>query len=302
MTKEEKVVFLKNPNHVLEQVIKNFMKTTEFNRRTQIDEGVYFDEPLLGFASGNDPLFFEYKDIIGSFHYTPREIISTALKEKGKGLLLSEYDQLSVISWILPAHEDIRKSNRREDRYASRLWVCLKEFGEPCNNALRKHVVSYLEELGYVAVAPALLPTVKSFRDDKVGWASPWSERHVAYACGLGTFGLTDGFISARGTAVRVGSVVTLLKLIPSERTYRDPRENCLSFQGEKCRKCVSRCPVGAITERGHDKDKCREYTGSEEVRTSQRDYGLPRFVSACGLCLTGVPCESRIPRPDLIA
>jgi hypothetical protein len=62
-----------------------------------------------------DPLFSEYKTIIGSFHLTPREIIMAALKEKGKGLLLSEMGQISVISWILPAAEDTRKSNRKNN-------------------------------------------------------------------------------------------------------------------------------------------------------------------------------------------
>ena len=60
MTKVDKVVFLKNPNEVLEQVVKNFIKESEFNRRVRLDQGFYWDEPLVGFASGMDPLFFEY--------------------------------------------------------------------------------------------------------------------------------------------------------------------------------------------------------------------------------------------------
>ncbi len=163
MLKEDKVIFLKNPNEVLEHLIKNFIKTSELNRRTQLDYGMYFDEPLVGFASGNDPLFLEYKNIIGSFHYTPGEIIEAALREKSKGLFLAETDRVSVISWILPAQEDVRKSNRGETQLPSQLWLYLKEFGEACNDALRQHVVHYLEDLGYTAVAPARLPSVKTF-------------------------------------------------------------------------------------------------------------------------------------------
>jgi len=58
-------------------------------------------------------------------------------------------------------------------------------------------VAGFLEDLGYVAVAPTLLPSFQYFREEKAGWASPWSERHVAYACGLGTFSLNDGFITS---------------------------------------------------------------------------------------------------------
>jgi epoxyqueuosine reductase len=302
MTKEEKVIFLRNPNHVLEQLIKNFINENAQNRRTQLDQGAYWEEPLVGFASGADPLFIEYKTTIGSFHFSPREIISAALREKGRGLLLSEMEQVSVISWILPSAEDTRKSNRQEDRFPSRLWAYTRDFGEICNNGLKRHVVDFLGSLGHVAVAPTLSPSFQYYRDDKAGWTSPWSERHVAFACGLGTFSLNDGFISSRGMAIRIGSVVTLLKLTPSERRYRHIRENCLLFRNEKCGKCIPRCPAGAISEKGHDKDKCHEYINSEPLRTKRLEYGLQNPSSSCGLCQTGIPCEFEIPRSDLIA
>ncbi len=300
MIKEDKVIFLKNPNSVLEQLIKNFIKGSEQNRRTQIDHGIYFEEPLVGFASGTDPLFFEYKSLIGSFHFTPREIIAAVLKEKGKGLLISEIDQISIVSWILPISEDTRKSNRKEEKFPSKLWTYTKDFGEACNNALRKQVKSFLEDLGYMAIAPTLLPAYQPFRDQKVGWTSFWSERHIAYACGLGTFSLNDGFITPKGMAMRIGSVVTLLKLAPSEKKYRHHKENCLQFRNEKCGKCILRCPVGAITEKGHDKDKCWEYVESEPLKAKRLEYKVQ--TPSCGLCQTGVPCEFEIPRPDLIA
>jgi epoxyqueuosine reductase len=302
MTKEDKVVFLTNPNKVLEQLIKNFINESEQNRRTQLDHGVYWDEPLVGFASGTDPLFFEYKTIIGSFHLTPREIISAALKERRRGLLFTEIEQISVISWVLPALEDTRKSNRQETQFPSKLWAYTRDFGEACNGALKRHVVGFLEDLGHVAVAPTLSPSFKYTRDENVGWASPWSERHVAYACGLGTFSINDGLITPKGIAVRIGSVVTLLKLTPSEKKYRHYKENCLLFRNEKCGKCIPRCPAGAITEKGHDKDKCQQYINSDPLKTKRLEYGLQTPPPSCGLCQTGVPCEYAIPRPDLIA
>jgi epoxyqueuosine reductase len=300
--REDNVIFLKNPNRVLEQLIKNFILENDQNRRTQLDLGTYWEEPLVGFASGMDPLFFEYKTIIGSFHLTPREVISAALREKGKGLLLSQIEQISVISWILPISEDTRKSNRKEVQFPSKLWACTRDFGEACNNALRRHVTGFLEDLGHLAVAPILLPSFQQFRDENGGWTSLWSERHIAYACGLGTFSLNDGLITPKGMAIRIGSVVTLLKLMPSEKRYRHHRENCLQFRNEKCGKCISRCPAGAITEKGHDKDKCYDYVNSEPLKAKRLEYGLQNPPPSCGLCQTGVPCEFEIPRPDLIA
>ncbi|MDI7260860.1 MAG: epoxyqueuosine reductase [Thermodesulfobacteriota bacterium] len=302
MMKEDKVVFLKDPNKVLEQLIKNFINENDQNRRTQLDHGSYWEEPLVGFASGTDPLFFQFKSLIGSFHLTPREIIAAALKEKGRELLLPEVEQISVISWVLPAAEDTRKSNRKEEKFPSKLWAYTRDFGEACNGALRRHVVGFLEDLGFVAVAPLLMPTFRYFRDEKVGWVSPWSERHVAYTCGLGTFSLSDGLITPKGMAVRIGSVVTLLKLTPSEKKYGYHKENCLLFRNEKCGKCIPRCPAGAITEEGHNKDKCHEYINSDPLKAKRLEYGIHNASSSCGLCQTRVPCEFEIPRPDLIA
>jgi epoxyqueuosine reductase len=302
MNKEEKIVFLKNPRAVLEQTIRKFVRESEANRRVPFDGGVYWDEPLIGFASGTDPLFDRYKSLIGSFHQTPAEIIAAALKEKGRELLPSEAEEISVIVWVLPASQDIRESNRREKRFPSKLWSLARHHGELFNNALRNHVTTFLEELGYVARAPFLLPSFQTIRDEKVGLASTWSERHAAYACGLGTFSLNDGFITARGMAMRVGSVVTLLKLPPSERAFRDHRENCLFFRNEKCGRCIYRCPAGAITEQGHDKDKCMAYIRSEPLVLHRTAFGVPGGATGCGLCQTGVPCEAQVPQPDLVA
>ena len=296
MVKRKKTLSLKEPKRLLEKQIKNFIHESEENRRTELGDGFYFEEPLIGFASGIDPLFQEYKNIIGPFHFTPQEILRNALKDKGGDFSESELEQISVISWILPLSEDARRSNRKEEQFPSKLWAYTKNFGEVCNSALRKHITSYLENLGYVAVAPALSPGFRLFRDDQAGWASHWSERHIAYACGLGTFSLSDGFISSKGIALRAGSVVTTLKLTPSERRYRAYKENCLFFRNQKCGKCIRRCPAGAITEGGHDKDKCWSYMNSESFKTKYIEYGLQTAPSACGLCQTGVPCEFEIP------
>jgi len=60
------------------------------------------------------------------------------------------------------------------------------------------------------------------------------------------------------------------------------------------CGICIERCPVGAITENGHDKNACREFVYSQ-VDYILETYGID--IYACGLCQTGVPCERGIPR-----
>ena len=54
-------------------------------------------------------------------------------------------------------------------------------------------------------MAPVLQPYFeKTYRTDGKGYFSNWSERHIAYAAGLGTFSLSDGFIIERGIAHRL--------------------------------------------------------------------------------------------------
>jgi hypothetical protein len=57
--------------------------------------------------------------------------------------------------------------------------------------------------------------------------------------------------------------------------------------------------PPRAITEKGHDKKKCLEYlfVGQRAALAELgRDQGYIGDYLGCGLCLTGVPCEQRIP------
>jgi len=200
----------------------------------------------------------------------------------------------TVVSWILPITEPVRMSNRMEDRYPSRQWAHTRNFGELFNNEVRKMVVAFLTKQGGRAAAPMLMEGWERLDDLKIGWASTWSERHAAYAAGLGTFSINDGLITSRGIAHRCGSVITDIVIEPTARPYADYRENCLLCRGEKCGICIQRCPVGAISEDGHDKDLCNRYTDSGQFETLAKKYGAEEI--GCGLCQTDVPCENRIP------
>ena len=288
MGTKERIIFAKNPEKAVERAILKFVRESSANRR-KVDGGRYWNTPLVGFASGEDPLFKQYKKIIGRFHYTPQELFDLTFGKSKRPR------NLSVISWVLPASEDIRKSNRKEEKYPSLLWAHTRDFGEQFNVRLRNHLVSLLRKKGFKAVAPMTSSHWKQIRSPRVGFASNWSERHAAYACGLGAFGLSDGLITAKGKAMRVGSVVTDLPLKPSEKIYPHHRANCLFYSNKTCKACVARCPAGAITAKGHDKDRCFEYTYGVIRRDKKEEYGVS--ITGCGLCQTGVPCEFEIPK-----
>ncbi len=287
MKPAKRIVFNKEPERFIEEVVAKFVEKSSANRR-KVDGGRYWEAPLVGFASGDGPLFRQYKKIIGNFHFTPKEIFRMTFGGKPT-------NGLSVISWVLPAAEDIRKSNRKETRYPSLIWAHARNFGEQFNVKLRDHVVSLLRKKGYKAVAPVNSPFWRRLPSTGVGIASNWSERHVAYACGLGAFGLSDGLITVKGKAVRLGSVITDLPLKPSAKIYPHRHANCLYYFDKSCRACASRCPVGAITEKGHDKDKCYEHLHFTVLGAKRDEYGVE--IAGCGLCQTKVPCEFEIPR-----
>lgn len=273
----------------MEELICNeivlFVRESPLNRFPDSDEP-YFDEPLVGFAAAGDQLFTDYKTIIGDFHQTPQEVMESALGADGRAA--------AVICWILPITKPTRESNRREEQFPSQAWARTRFFGEQLNGALRRHLVAWLEKRGRQAVAPQLAASWKEFSDTPVGIASTWSERHAAYAAGLGTFSLNDALITPKGIAHRCGSVITDLPLAPSERPYPNHRHNCLYFRDGSCGLCITRCPVGALSREGHDKVKCRLYVYTTAVEAVAEQFGTTQ--TGCGLCQARVPCEGGIP------
>jgi epoxyqueuosine reductase len=287
---KEKICFAKDPEKLLQQAIVKFVQESSSDYR-KVDGGKYFDSPLVGFASANDPLFKQYRKIIGRFHFTRQDIFDLTFGKSNRK------KELSVSSWVLPICEDTRKANRKEDKYPFQIWSHTRYFGEPFNLKLRNHVVSLLQRRGYKSVAPTNSRHFKHhMRSPKVGVTSNWSERHAAYACDLGTFALCDGFITPKGKAVRLGTAVTDLVLKPSRRPYPHHQVNCLYFYNKTCKVCAIRCPRGAVTSTGHNKNKCYDYMENVCHPARMAEYGVE--ITGCGLCQTQVPCEFQIPKP----
>jgi epoxyqueuosine reductase QueG len=248
-----------------------------------------FDSPLVGFSSGDDPLYRDFKTHVGPFHWTPVEVFELAFPN-----LKAKASEISIISWVLPQTMATRKDNRGQDRYPAESWARNRIFGEDFNVKLAERLVEYLEREGHEAVNPVSLPEWKVQPSERFTYASNWSERHAAYASGLGTFGLCDGLITAKGKAVRLGSVAARIVLTPTARPYGDRHEYCLFYSTGACVKCVERCPVQAVSIKGHDKLKCRLHAMIDAADYVKLHYGF--YGYGCGLCQTGVPCESRIP------
>jgi epoxyqueuosine reductase QueG len=280
-----------NSSWVENTILEFIQRSPENNLQDETNEKAW-EDALVGFSRGDDPLYTDFKEYVGPFHWTPLEIFTMTFPD-----IKATPEELTVISWILPQTEATKRDHREQTVYPAERWARARIFGEEFNQKLRTHLVHVLEKAGYEAVAPMLSPEWSRKKSEKYELASTWSERHAAYASGLGTFGLCDGLITPLGKAMRTGSVVARIQIPPSPRPYTSHQEYCAFFTMGICGKCIPRCPVGAITESGHDKTKCFKHTRiacGEYVKTH---YGFEG--RGCGLCQTNVPCESKIPTKE---
>jgi epoxyqueuosine reductase len=273
----------------IEGVVRDFLIRSPENTLANQAKDRAFEEAVVGFSRGDDPLYDAYKELVGPFHWTPLEIFARTFPG-----LVATAGELTVIAWVVAHNPLTKEDNRREQFYPSERWARARIFGEEVNEKLRRHVVAALEAEGYAAVAPALSPHWEQKASERYVFASTWSERHAAYASGLGTFGLCDGLITPLGKAVRVGSVIARIRIPPTHRPYKGHHDYCLFYSRGLCKKCIARCPVGALSEAGHDKKKCRSHVRPVTEDYVKTHYGFDGY--GCGLCQTGVPCESKIP------
>ncbi|HWQ68171.1 MAG TPA: epoxyqueuosine reductase [Methanospirillum sp.] len=279
-----------NPPQWISDLITNFLQNSSENFLNPLTQERIWGTPLVGFCRGDDPLFQEFQDHLGDDYLLPLDIMLQTMPD-----VKIRSSDLTVISWILPVTNQTKADHRLERQYPTEAWARTRISGEGVNQQIRQYIVQSLQQAGYPSESPLHSPayTVKF----KQGYPthSLWSERHAAYACGLGTFGLCDGLITPIGKAMRCGSVITTLPVPASGREYGTRHEYCPFLTDQSCGICIERCPAGAISQSGHDKVKCAAYFKTITEPYLLQTYGIEG--NACGLCQTGVPCESGIPK-----
>lgn len=226
-----------------------------------------YDEPLIGIASATDPLFMKMQEpqAIGPHFKTPDKWLPGAK---------------SVISIFMPYSERIKKANSAAVNDVSIEWLQGRVEGQEFLLKTGKFIKAALEILGYNAVIPFLDDQFWKVESHEEGYTSNWSERHIAFICGLGTFGLSKSLITKAGTAGRFISIVTDMELPATAREYSRIYQYC-----SLCGACIRRCPAGAITlEKGKVHQPCGDY-----VHHTRTDF--PGHYG-CGKCQTGVPCQ----------
>jgi ferredoxin len=286
---DRKSAHTKDPANWLMESIKEFCRTSPENSLKNAENDPAFDEPLVGFSNGADPLYEFLQKDIGSPYMTPIKIFRKSFPETH-----AQAEELTVISWILPNIPATISDNANETTLPSERWARGKHYGSHFDKILSHYVVDLLKNAGYMAVGPQYTPFWFVGTSQKYGFTLIWSERHAAYVSGLGTFGLCDGLITRRGKAMRCGSVIARITILPTPRRYTDPHAYCLYYTNGTCGKCITRCPAGAVSEKGHDKKLCHAYLMDITSPYLKKQFGIDDY--GCGLCQTGVPCDTRNP------
>lgn len=267
-------------NRKLECDVIGFLEHSQFNYvkkenalRQQYEGMRIFDAPIFAYGSPDDALFLALKkQAIGEHFRMPLE-----WNPKAK----------TVVSMFFPFTKEIVESNGENYDYPSEQWIHGRSEGHACLKELGAYIVAYLNDAGYETICPILDSAFLFAYGDKskpLTFTSNWSDRHVGYICGLGTFGLSKGIITKKGMAGRLLSVITACEYEKTERAYTDIYEYCI-----KCGSCVSRCPAHAITlKEGKNHELCGAFCDYVR-RTSERS-------DCCGKCQIDVPCTFQIP------
>jgi Uncharacterized Fe-S protein len=275
------------------------LETNNFATLGMPDEPMW-EEPLVGIAAGDDEYYEFFKTHIGSFHMTPKELFLTKYGDDEKN---AERDinasDLRVISMAFPHVEQTVREQNTKFLFPCDRWVVARGEWEPLMQEFSGNLVSSLESQGIRAVSLDLFPSFHLETSENLGIASVWSHRHTAFVAGLGTFGLSEGFITEKGKAIRLTSMVVEMPLEVTSRTYKDQYEWCKFFSTGRCGACIKSCPADAITTSGHDKNKCSAYEDVAIAKYWPKHIERGDYMFGCGICQAGMPCSRSKPKEE---
>jgi hypothetical protein len=297
LTAEEQKQFQADPGGYIRKAIQKYVEQSPNNRFSIFPSERIWDDPLIGFADGYDPLFQEYKTIIGDFHATPREALDIYLDSAGIGK--QDLSNISVISWVMPITEATRLSMKQEDAVCSLRWNYTRWEGQEFIFRLARYLVSLLESQGYIAVAP-----------DLTRW---WiSENYPTALPPAGRSAISPT------PPVWARSVSMTALLLPGESPYAPEALSVTwlyrpapapmpvtwttaSFTDRGLRQVHPALSAGAISEKGHDKIKCQAYLeGMSDL--IKKNGSEKKSISASIIWLRILPDRSPLRVPDTLS
>jgi len=295
-------------NRDLKHFLDEWFASSELNLlHKNYGGGRIFSDPIIGVVKGDDSIIQEFKKVVGEEHLTPYDLW---LFEGKREIPASD---LSVVSIVFPYGDTIRNKSKNVSELSriilpAEIYSVGRNYANAFKQETCRQVIRFLNERRYSAVAAMLSESFNILTKGR--FYSSWSERHYAFAAGLGSFGLSEALITEAGCNVRFASIVTDAPLKTTPRKSDDPYANCLYYAKGICRKCQERCPANAIDENGHNKNKCYAY-GQKISRKMNLKIGEilkphRRHINGvwrdqkppvgCAFCQFNVPCMDKNP------
>lgn len=256
----------------IRQYIEEFIQSYQGREEIATQYGL----PLVGVADAYHPYIQSLPKLISPTHELPQRILP---------------DAKTIIAYFVPFTRELARSNQT-GTLASPAWARAYEETNALFGELNESLSGFIRtKAGQAGVTP------KATTFDQQNLISDWSHRHIAYAAGLGTFGLNNMLLTKHGCCGRFSTLVTNLDL-PADAPAAE--EYCLYKKNGSCGLCVKHCPAGALTTDGYDRFRCyalcREnakiYTQFGSSYTNEDGTGANSVGSeVCGKCVTGSPC-----------
>ena len=243
----------------------------------------FFQHPVFAIARADDPLFINIKrpEVVGEHHLLPEDWLPGAK---------------SVLSVFLPYEHGTVEANTRDPIVPAIEWVYTRVDGQRFLLEIGAKIRDALIADSYLAIVPCADDrcVMQNSRIPVSGtehippYSTNWSERHVGYVAGLGTFGMSTNFISKAGCAGRLISIITDWETAPDVRDYDDWLGYC-----NRCGTCIKRCQAKAHfhDKHGKDHDKCLAFM------KKAAEMHAPRY--GCGKCQSGLPCDYKPMKPQ---
>lgn len=234
-----------------------------------------FDRILISSQKADHPAFDRITEAIPGHLHPARDFDSHKIR--------------SVISYSISFTALCRVTP--DGAHSSREWAQATMLFRQISNKINEQIARYYSENTFITMFgnPRYDREVSRERI-----SSNWSERHIAWACGLGSFGRHHSLITQNGSCHRLCSLITDMELICEETKVQKINRNCLHYQGHQCDACLKNCPVSAIQPKSKDLWMCNLHEDNTCGAFNEDQYNLA--VPTCGLCMINTPCTSRAP------
>ena len=221
-----------------------------------------FRSPLISYSAAKDKKYLELKEIIGSWHLSPFELLP---------------DAKSIISYFVPFTKKV-VCEPKNVTDGSPLWAEAYEIINVHFGRINEVLSTYLIGLGFSAKA---MPATHNY--DPKDMKCKWSHKSAAAIAGLGMFGKNRLLITKKGSG---GRFCSLLTSAPLQAEQSPELEKC--HEDNSCTLCHSICPAKALSYDGIDKFAChRELTKNKDALIKSITF---KKIDVCGKCASICP------------